>query len=636
MRPRLLFVVAFSLPLLLASRSWVLSLSGEARAYQPHGNPATAALSSDPLIALSMGGAILGALISGATVDLQDLKVLVNEANLPPTFRLIAKQMVELSVNLMDTLKRIDIALQETESALDQELLEKSKEQLGRTQALIQQADDLVAELQAATGQLIRVVPVVQAPLSNAFAQFEQERERFRTLWQRYQSRIGGLKERIALVEEQGTPTALLIEPTVSAVVVGQSLPVTGILSTKGKGLPARDIKLFVGERPAGSFTTEDDGSFTIQMPVPLLYVPSARLEARYIPQGEDKGVFHGSSAATDVALIYFATSLQVEASAAAYPGRSITLTANISASGPAALERRLTVAVAGTLVAEAQCSRRCELTVPIRPDVPVGAQQLSAAVDPLGPYAGARQDVTLRITQIPVSVDLQVPLWTLVPGEVRLQGSVQAPSEPVEQGTVVVRFGALSETVPVEGGVFSGRLDLPSSLVTGGPQPLAVTFRPKDPWLAQTALQRSVFFVNLWSSVLLAATLAIAGMAYVRTKARSAIGRAPVPSAGMTVPSQQGQVATSQAGPWGVIVGEFWRAVHLVAQLLSIQTRPSTTLREFLAVVEQRLGRASQAFQRLTGMMEEALYSPRRPDAAQAKEAEVLAKEVERTIKDA
>ena len=127
MRPRLLFVVAFSLPLLLASRPWFLSLSGEARVYQPHSNPATAVLSSDPLSALPMGSAILGFLISGATVELQDLKALMNEANLPPTFRLIAKQMVELSVNLMDTLKRIDAALQETESALDQGLLEKSK-----------------------------------------------------------------------------------------------------------------------------------------------------------------------------------------------------------------------------------------------------------------------------------------------------------------------------------------------------------------------------------------------------------------------------------------------------------------------------------------------------------------------------
>ncbi|HLE79780.1 MAG TPA: hypothetical protein VJA25_00635, partial [Dehalococcoidia bacterium] len=245
MKPRLLFVVAFSLPLLLASRPLFLSLSGEARVYQPHSNPAAAALSSNPLTALPMGGAILGALISGATVELQDLKVLVNEANLPPTFRLIAKQMVELSVNLMDTLKRTDIALQETESALDQGLLEKSKEQLGRAQALIQQGDELVAELQAATDQLIRIVPVVQAPLSDAFAQFEQERERFRTLWQRYQSRIGGVKEQIAIVEEQGTPTALLMNPTQPDVIVGQNLLVTGILSAGGEGLPGRDVELF-------------------------------------------------------------------------------------------------------------------------------------------------------------------------------------------------------------------------------------------------------------------------------------------------------------------------------------------------------------------------------------------------------
>ena len=84
------------------------------------------------------------------------------------------------------------------------------------------------------------------------------------------------------------------------------------------------------------------------------------------------------------------------------------------------------------------------------------------------------------------------------------------------------------------------------------------------------------------------------------------------------------------------MLVGEFWRAVHLVEQLLSIRPQPSTTLREFLALVEHRLGRASQAFQRLTTVTEEALYSPRTPDAAQAKEAEALAEEVERTIKDA
>ena len=252
------------------------------------------------------------------------------------------------------------------------------------------------------------------------------------------------------------------------------------------------------------------------------------------------------------------------------------------------------------------------------------------------GPYDEVSQDVTLSITQIPVRVDLRTSFWTFVPGEVRLQGSVDASSEPVEQGAIAVRFGALSDTLAVQGGVFSGHWDLPPSLVMGGPQQVEVTFRPKDPWLAQAAVRRSVFFVNLWSSVLLAAILAIAGMVYVRTKARSAIGRAPVPSAGMTVPGQQGQLATSQAGPWGAIVGEFWRAVHLVTRLLSIQARPSTTLREFSALVERRLGGASQAFQRLTWMMEEALYSPRRPDAAQAKEAEVLAKEVERAIKDA
>ncbi|HLC30067.1 MAG TPA: DUF4129 domain-containing protein [Dehalococcoidia bacterium] len=593
-------------------------------------------MSSNPLTALPMGGAILGALISGATVELQDLKVLVNEANLPPTFRLIAKQMVELSVNLMDTLKRTDIALQETESALDQGLLEKSKEQLGRTQALIQQGDDLVAELQAATDQLIRIVPVVQAPLSDAFAQFEQERERFRTLWQRYQSRIGGVKEQIAIVEEQGTPTALLMNPTQPDVIVGQNLLVTGILSAGGEGLPGRDVELFFGERPAGSFTTEDDGSFTIQMPVPLLYVPSAQLEARYIPQGEDNGVFRGSSAATDVKLIYFATSLQVEAPAAAYPGRSMIIIANIDATRPPSPERRVTVAVAGTQVAEAQCGRRCELTVPIPPDTQLGEQWLSAIVAAEGPYDEVSQDVTLSITQIPVRVDLRTSFWTFVPGEVRLQGSVDASSEPVEQGAIAVRFGALSDTLAVQGGVFSGHWDLPPSLVIGGPQPLEVTFRPKDPWLAQAAVRRSVFFVNLWSSVLLAAILAMASMGYVARRTWHEKQRRPVPSVAMAVQNQQGRVATSQTGSWGVIVGEFWRAVHLVAQLLSIKTQPSTTLREFLALVEGRLGRASRAFQRLTGMMEEALYSPRRPDAAQAKEAEVLAKEVERTIKDA
>ncbi|MDQ7850071.1 MAG: hypothetical protein RB148_07335 [Armatimonadota bacterium] len=318
--------------------------------------------------------------------------------------------------------------------------------------------------------------------------------------------------------------------------------------------------------------------------------------------------------------VITYPTHIRLDAFSPAYPGRRFSVRITVTEEAPVPSRRSVLLLLDDRpLAAFSLGSTTHQLLLP--PRTAPGVHRLSATVPRQGPYLAAAAQSSLRVIQAASNVRLVLPRVTLAPGRLHVSGRATSRFGPLANALVEVRTGpaaGVARTSPA--GEFTLTLRLPAALDFVGPEAVTARTFPEEPWNAAGDGRASIFVVNLINATLaglMALALPLAGLTYRRTQRTAqeplpapvipvklpGLLRAPAPISD-TVVQRQPRTAREE------IIAAYLEALAAVRRQTGVEPLPAMTVREYAARVRPRL--PTEAFARLTGMVEVAFYSAR------------------------
>ena len=434
------------------------------------------------------------------------------------------------------------------------------------------------------------------------------------------------------------------------SVGVGEAIYVFGSLSVLSEAMTGREIELFVNGVVCERFVSGPDGSFRTSF-TPFEYEASIDIQARYVPKGADMDRFQSAQSEVIVLTVQFhESSLEFDVPAELYPGRTAELVGVVRSLGGVAerlVEVRFDDVVVGRTLTEASGAFDYTLRVPA--DMEEGEYGLLVGVkeDDGTKTAPCSRSAAVNVVRVSLEFAVEFPDMVIVPGwlafprrdgspgieggELRLSGTVRS-TLPIESPRITVRWNDEVTTFEVPEGEFEVAVPYPVSPWMMGRCFVQTEVLPEEPWHRPAAVEFSFRVVNLL--VYGAGAVVFCGLLFwlVLARRRRLLTVLPGGSEGASVAAGRvtgrglsvGREAGSAAGPYRRLVVHLYETViGLLVSSSGIVRRPSTTLREFLAVSRGEVGRAWRLLAELTRLAEEALYSGRefgRRDSAQAR----------------
>ncbi len=311
--------------------------------------------------------------------------------------------------------------------------------------------------------------------------------------------------------------------------------------------------------------------------------------------------------------LLGYPTTIDLSVPKSAYPGRGFIVDGVAKEHAPKPSRgRRLTIFFDDQVLGEFGIGRFIQEFLLPAGTIP-GQHRLRAVIPGKDKYLGASVDKPLQVILAPVDLQVSAPRYSLAPHRLEIMGTTSSAFGPVVDAHVQISIGSTTGEGRTSGtGEFRVALDLPASVNLVGPETLSVHVFPVEPWHAPSQQHHDVFIINLVTTGLMSLLVPVAGLAYGTSRRPTKPLIPPKALPNVQLASTPVDQTTDKSA--GQVVGDRFLSSYIAIlrrfqAVTSIPLHPSTTLREFAALVRDKL--SSETFSQMTALAEIVLYSP-------------------------
>ena len=385
-----------------------------------------------------------------------------------------------------------------------------------------------------------------------------------------------------------------------NSVTVGESIVVSGRLSSSNVGLEGKRVSVSIGDRKV-SLGTDPEGAFNGSITVPYIYENVALVQCFYWPKGNDVQMYSPSSDYYEIERVFFTPDIEFQYSEA-YPGLLWNVSGRLSLDG---------VGVGGLTVVSSIDGRSRSVVsdgtgyfdVGVRIDPASDGGVVASVVSlPNKVYAGIEQSFPVEMSYYPLVFRVDASSWVFSGGSAALNFWVESNGVPLDWCVIKVR-GEEDEVSYSDGGYSLVNLYTEVGRETGGSN-YWVTANPAEPWIESGSLSGEFYVFN--SLMVIGATL-VAGLAmyyhnkFIQRKEDSL--SEPIISVVDPAPMEVEPIATGFSGIYNGVL----RFIRIITGL---GMSPSETIREYVARVGLSLSRrVLGVFEELSLMYERWLY---------------------------
>ena len=440
--------------------------------------------------------------------------------------------------------------------------------------------------------------------------------------------------------------TTLTLALSATAAYVGDSVSVSGTLSSQGKSLSKKTIKILVDGVNASVGTTNSKGKFNISVFLPYNYIATMPVMAQYTPAGKDLNKYLPSiSPIKNITAYFYQTWIDLYTPVEGYPGLPIAVHGEVLSEQPDGSDSRsVEIYLDDNLLGAALTTAgvfNMEPTIGI--NTSLGQHNISAIVFPNDRYAGASYNKTITVTRALPDIDIKAPTFIILPSKINITGNISSEL-PMEGGVVSIDFAGKSTEVDIQDdGKFSANLSIGLAWRLSGSRELTVQVNPAEPWNGTAEVKIKIFTlnaVNVAALVFCVATVSVLGtVTYTRRKKRVPVSETRQPEAVTRTDEPISWAAVAKPaivleGNKAKLFDAYARTARVIEKKYSVKMGPDMTMREFLMAVKPKLHNMGDSFASLTAMAEKALYSQHVTEASEAAAAEGLASTIREAIK--
>jgi hypothetical protein len=625
----------------------------------PHENPDRATGSFDSAGLLLSYSRIANLAANSQYGSAREILKELEKVDVPDDIRYIINQYNALSDNLYTTLDSIESLLNETTDMLSHNRVDEAKQSLDSSEAAIQDADNLLRDIEAATRSLSEKLGVfaasASARLSQVYARLEESTARLAGLIARFKNIRADLNERYNRMTGL-TPTTLSLYINQASAFVGDNITATGLLERADGPLAGKTISINTDDMSVGTAVTGLDGTYIAKLTVPFLYRDNIIFTAQYEPSHEDSGVFLASrSPSVNMSARFYPTRLDIAVPEMVYRGLPFTLSGEVS-TDENNISRQIKVSLDDLALAEATVSGRFSFEVTTPPDAMPGRRNLKIAVAPAGRYAGAFKKPGINLSLMSLRIETQTPAVVLLPASLRISGTVSSGPGPLANAPVVLKLMNSATTVrTASDGSFSGSIKLnalpadaplstnPFYVIAKSPDSaydlspvnahgIEITAEIPGYTTVTRTIKRQVLTINPLSAVPGLVLITWLGLVFNRKKrTQTAPEMATITPEAVKLPVEVPATArltvpvSKFTGIKGRILSAYRSGLTAVEKITGMIMAPSATLREFLKTARLPSPATAAPFAELTAIAESSLYSAGDPPDVIAARAEEL-----------
>jgi len=615
----------------LATMVALMIHASPAAAIEPHENPNTAPWVFDGVSLLNKYSEALDYVLGREATAVSTLQEQASRANIP----------TEL-IDSVDGFLSSGYALAQLIPEIESDM-ETSRKMLGQFRTDEAKASAAAAEEKLTQGYGQLEVMEREAKATGHWWQADSAKEgsALRDAYQGVLDRLDQLRHLLdllgqmsdSLTEQSVTVAAPLRSSALSLWVgplsafVGDTVEFGGELSSEGQPLPDRKVTILLDGAPVSEEVTDSRGIYRGRITLPYRYVPEMTLQAIYYPQGDDVGLYLGSSSPeVTVRVLYYETRLNLEVPRDAYPGRRFMLKGRFDyGDSPSAETRSLQVYWDGSLAAEETVvTTTFTLELELAPEAKLGKHRLGVYASPDKRYGPARAGADVEMVKLTPVIEVDAPRVVLLPFAQDIRGRVYSSLGPLQRASLRVTLGDWETTTRTGSkGTFHVRLGTGLSPTLVGSQALEVSVTPTEPWHKPSSSAVDLLIINLANIAGLALMLAISALLSARTWRRRrspmAVPTAPQPSPALVVreshpPQPEPPELQAQGSPQAILITLYRGVLRLVQELTAVLLRKNNTLREYAQECAPKLGPLAGYFQELTVIVEKALYARQHP----------------------
>jgi hypothetical protein len=623
----------------------------------PHEDPAVATSNLDVFALLSNYVDILTLLsqsnYDNASMLMDDLSFIT----VPDDLRYIIDRYNELIQQLMDLIESLDFQLNEAERLLDQLRVDEASEILDNVAILVTKAELLIKDVEDATSVMAQNLGVFSAAselgLTEIYSRLQEVIQRLNDLIAENHELLLNLRGDVQNIESLNLKrTELSLSLNTTRLFVGESCLASGRLVSEGENLSNRVVMLFLDNENVADSLTDENGAFFATIAIPYNYVDNVNVSAVFVPVGDDRLIYFGSSSPVVVVdVLFFETLLDVSLPSDVFPGLGFTVNGRVVSDSGMGLDGRFVSFYSDSnLVGQVQTGQNGEFFYEsiVGSDL-LGLFSFGIKVDSDGVYDGVFQEYVVFVKRFATIVEVDVPSYVIIPSGVFVEGYVRSVNgDSLDDALVTLEFSNNSVAVKsFGGGKFNGTVYMPLNLVFVGYQELSVSVDPVEPWQDSFVKRTSVFVVNPFNIGLLSTAFISVGIVFYsrisasRSKARKMkkenkqVNDDKEESIKMDIEDFSLLPSRNYSGIKGRIAKAYVRALRSVESYVGVSLSSEMSLREFLLIVEPKLSKASLYFGELTFLVERIMYSEYRPHKKKAGDAELWADNVVRFVRD-
>ncbi len=620
----------------------------------PHEDPSITKSTLDAYSFLEEYAAIFALMANQQFKNASQISEKLSHMTVPQELSYIINRYNNITQQLITTLNDLQTTLDTTASLLDQNRLNEAEQTLDHAGVLVAKAQILINDLKDATATLSQRMGVFATAAGSrtqqAYNQLQSMIEKLSALIERYYSLLQQAIQRAEEIKTQNLDaTTLTLALDRTKCYVGDTITVSGKLTSKGTTLGNREIKLFIDKTQVATTKTSSNGNYYTTIKVPYKYVDSIRVNTTYSPEGNDKNRYLAALSPTiTLQLIFYKTSLEISSPDVAYPGLPLTITGKVTdPNGTALTERKVNILIDDTKETQVKTDKNGTFTTKftINTQITLGKHILTVTVDPQGSYASATRQKTITMQKMATYLQVNAPTFILLPAQIEITGTASAESTPLKEATIKVEYANITAAIKTQDdGSFNLTIDVPLNTALASNQELIVKVQPNQPWQATAQTTKNIFTLNTIStSIALASSFSIFAVAYIRFTKNKKTKKVPLKTKTITALSApiENNLASIQPitnetnfnGTRGKILKTYTEALAAVQTFTNNPLTKTMTLREYAQLTQLKIGNTATEFRELTALAEKSLYSPHEPQPQEIEKAENLSKTVRRNL---
>jgi hypothetical protein len=342
------------------------------------------------------------------------------------------------------------------------------------------------------------------------------------------------------------------------------------------------------------------------------------------------------------VTSFFFPTTIEFSVPAVVYPGLPAVINGKITSAGSTA-SHSIRIFLDGTLMTEASVSTEFSVGVTPPEQILDGKHVFTVTALPQGLYAEASARQTINIVRMPLSADIQVPRFALLPSTFTVSGRVYDGSNPLANTSVNITVGKMMIPVATSpDGAFTTSVNLSLGFSLTGMQNLTLDIKPSASWYAPVIINKQFFALN--PLLIIGLIVVVVIVLILLTKSRkhvpalekhtdNAIFKPGIPEKTQVISTPRPRHKVTEEK--GRIIAAYTEALKPVEIYSDIVQTPAFTLREFLECIRLSPPVAAGHFADLTAITEAALYSPDEIPKEMVVGAEKLAAGLKKELSD-